>query len=309
VQLAVDGEAARALADLARARWQRATGESLVALEPHVAPWPEALVPDVRDCTLAIARTEPPYEGEPGVREVQSLWLESIARARTSIYIESQYFTAPCVTEALCARLAEREGPEVVLVLPARCSGWIEESTMGRLRIELVRALRAADRFGRLAVLAPWLEGDRPLNVHSKLCVIDDSLARIGSANLSGRSMGFDSECDVALESDGRLDVRSAIAGLRARLLGEHTGLGAAVFEERRARFRGSLLRAIPRGRAGKRGLRDIEDCEGLSAGSWMRSVPIDPDRALAIASRRNITLGFVLALAAVSVSAALWRR
>ncbi|HTO55827.1 MAG TPA: phospholipase D-like domain-containing protein, partial [Myxococcota bacterium] len=254
--------------------------------------------------------TEPPFASEPGVREVQKLWLASIARARRSIYIESQYFTAPCTAEALCERLAERDGPELVLVLPARCSGWLEESTMGRLRIELLRALRSADRFRRLGVFAPILDGERPLNVHSKICVIDDSLARIGSANLSSRSMGFDSECDVVLESQGRLDLRSAIAGLRNRLLAEHTGGSPEEIESRIARAGGSLLAAIPKRGEGARGLEPIADAPVAVPADWMRSLPIDPDGARPSPSRAS-RLGFCLTVlwAALRVSASFLRR
>jgi phospholipase D1/2 len=309
-QIAVDGEAARALAELAGERWRRATGESLERLSPAPALWPDSLRVDARDCTVAIARTVPPFDGEPGVREVQALWLESIARARRTLYVESQYFTAPCVVRALCARLEEYDGPEVLLVLPAHCSGWIEESTMGRLRIELLRELRSADRFGRLGVFAPLLSGDRPLNVHSKICVVDDDFARVGSANLSGRSMGFDSECDLALEADGRADLRAAITGLRNRLLAEHTGMSQAELERRIARVGGSLLRAIPERRPGMRGLQPIAD--GLFAGSaeWMRTVPIDPDGEPPIRlGPGRIAAGLAFALAAFGGLAALLRR
>jgi len=303
-QIAVDGAAARALSALARERWRHATGESLGPLPARRDAWPASLVPDARDCTVAIARTVPPFGGRRGVREVEALWLDSIARARRSLYIESQYFTAPCVAEALCARLAERAGPEVLLVLPARCSGWIEESTMGRLRIELLRALRTADRYGRLGVFAPMLSGDRPLSLHSKLCIVDDDLARIGSANLSARSMGFDSECDVALLSEGRSDLRAAIAGLRTRLIAEHTGLSCAELE---ARANGSLLAAIPPRPAGARGLERIADEQAAVGGEWMRALPIDPDGEPPIPGGTGwIAAGCALALA---VSAAVLRR
>ena len=37
--------------------------------------------------------------------------------------------------------------------------------------------------------------------VHSKVMIADDDFVRIGSANWSHRSMGFDTECDLAVES------------------------------------------------------------------------------------------------------------
>ena len=40
----------------------------------------------------------------------------------------------------------------------------------------------------------------RHANVHAKIMVIDDRLLRVGSSNLNNRSMGFDTECDLAVE-------------------------------------------------------------------------------------------------------------
>ena len=37
--------------------------------------------------------------------------------------------------------------------------------------------------------------------MHSKVMIIDDRFLRIGSANLNNRSMGTDTECDLAIEA------------------------------------------------------------------------------------------------------------
>ena len=58
--------------------------------------------------TVAISRTEPAVNGMPGVREVEALYVDMIAAARHSIYIENQYFTADKLGEALAARLRSR---------------------------------------------------------------------------------------------------------------------------------------------------------------------------------------------------------
>jgi phospholipase D1/2 len=72
-------------------------------------------------------------------------------------------------------------------------------------------------------------EGRRSTNtmVHSKVMVIDDRLLRVGSANLNNRSMGADTECDLAIEASGNAQRRS-IAHVRNLLLGEHCGVNAA---------------------------------------------------------------------------------
>jgi phospholipase D1/2 len=229
VQLAVDGDAARVLGRLARRRWRRATGSLRRELmAPRAAgddPWPPSLRPDLRDANVAIARTEPRYAVRREVREVERLYADSIAAARNSIYLENQYLSSRAIGDALCASLAQRHGPEIVVVAPRECSGWLEESTMGLLRNRVVRRIRTADQQGRFRLLYPRLPGDAVrLNVHAKVMVVDDSIARVGSANLSNRSMGFDTECDAQIEAEGDAGIARGIAGFRNRLLAEHLG-------------------------------------------------------------------------------------
>jgi phosphatidylserine/phosphatidylglycerophosphate/cardiolipin synthase-like enzyme len=202
VQIAVAGEAAERLGVLARARWQRATGEAIHAPSGASDPWPPDLRPDLLDVDVAIARTDPPHERRAAVNEVEALYLDAIAAARRWIYIENQYFTSARVADAMAARLAEPDGPEIVLVVPRICSRWLEERTMGAVRSRLLHALRAADRHGRFRVYHPRLSDAAcaDLNVHAKVMIVDDALARVGSSNLSNRSMGLDTECDVAVE-------------------------------------------------------------------------------------------------------------
>jgi phosphatidylserine/phosphatidylglycerophosphate/cardiolipin synthase-like enzyme len=59
VQLAVDGEAAAALGDLARERWRLATGRAVPRRQGKRDPWPRELDPDARDVDVAFARTSP----------------------------------------------------------------------------------------------------------------------------------------------------------------------------------------------------------------------------------------------------------
>jgi phosphatidylserine/phosphatidylglycerophosphate/cardiolipin synthase-like enzyme/uncharacterized membrane protein YdjX (TVP38/TMEM64 family) len=228
VMMAVDGEAAAAVGDLFRERWRRATGKRLRRpARPEGDPWPPDLVPNLENARVAVARTLPALGGEPEVREVETLFLDSIAAARRFLYIENQYLTSHSIGTAIAARLQEEDGPEIVIVLPRVSSGIFEETTMGVLRSRLLRRLRAADRFGKLAVYCPVPDGDPDgsVNVHSKVMIVDDALVRVGSANLTNRSMGLDSECDLAVESGGDAKIESAIAAFRSRLLGEHLGM------------------------------------------------------------------------------------
>jgi len=235
VQMALDGDAAAALGDIVRDRWQRATGH---ALRPprgvQGERWPARLTPDLTDVEVAIARTLPGFDDTPEVREVERLFVDSIAAARSAIYLENQYFTSTVVADALAARLDDPDGPDIVYVGPLECSGWLEEITMGVLRGRLLRRLAAADRHGRFRAYCLKAAGDasKPVVVHAKVMVIDARQARVGSANLSNRSMGLDSECDVVVESAGEARVAAAITRLRDDLLAEHLDLPRAEVEQ-----------------------------------------------------------------------------
>jgi len=260
VQLAVDGDAARALEALARARWERATGEKIAATDAGGDPWPETLAVDLRDVSVGVARTVPAYDGEEEVREIERGYLDAIGSAREYIYIENQYLSSSRIGEALAERLAEADGPEVVIVSQRRCSGWLEEATMGVLRTRLLRKLRDADAHGRLRACYAVVsrESESYLNVHAKVMIVDDRLARVGSSNLSNRSLGLDTECDLLLEASSD-EHRGAIRRFRDGLLAEHLGVEPDAVAER-VEAEGGLVAALDALAGGDRTLEPISD-------------------------------------------------
>ena len=224
VQVAVDGEAAVALGELVRNRWRRATGQRLPAAETAKDAWPSSLIPDVTEIDVGIARTVPAYMANPEIREVETLFRDAIGAAQRLIYIENQYLSSAAVGDALVNRLRQETGPEIVLVISEESSGWLEGATMDVLRARQLKRMREADRYDRLRVYCPCLKGLAKgcMSVHSKLMIVDDRLVRIGSANLSNRSMGLDTECDLAFETHGHKETEEGIAGFRNSLLAEH---------------------------------------------------------------------------------------
>jgi phospholipase D1/2 len=262
VQAVVEGEPARHLRDLASHRWENATGKPLSAFDGATRKsghlWPEDVPVRGRDVSVALARTWAATDGSEITREVEQLFLDMIAAAERDIYIENQYFTSDTVTEALCERLSDNEGPEVVIVLPGETSGWLEQATMDVLRNQALQRLKESDRHDRLRVLSPVQDqlGDVRINVHGKVMVVDDRWARIGSANLSRRSMGLDSECDIVVEDeDGEV-----AAALRADLIAEH--LDADETEIATSIAQRGLLATLDRFGGGRRRL-DPLDTEG----------------------------------------------
>jgi phosphatidylserine/phosphatidylglycerophosphate/cardiolipin synthase-like enzyme len=245
VAAAVDGEAACALSEQARERWETATGLPLPPVDAKHEAWPSKLEPTMRDVDVGIARTLPQLEGRDEVREVEALNLAAIAAARHTIYLENQYLAAPRVADALASRLAESDGPEVVIVLPRRGSNRLERETMDGARHRLIHLLWEADEHGRLGIYYPVTDGGTPIYVHSKVMVIDDHLLRIGSSNLNNRSMGFDSECDIAIEAHSQNNgLRRQITAVRDQLVSEHLGVPADELEKAVARSH-SLREAV----------------------------------------------------------------
>lgn len=243
---AVDGPAARALGELARARWEHAGGHRLPPAKAGGDCWPEGLVPQLREVDVAIARTMPVYGGREAIREIERLYLAAIAAARRYIYVESQYFASPAIAAALCARLREPDGPEIVVVNPRTADGWLEEETMGSARDLLLRQVEAADRWNRFRLCWPVNDAREPIYVHAKLLIVDDRLLRIGSSNLNNRSLGFDSECDLAVAAEAEDHVADVIRRFRDGLLAEHLGVPMDLIGEAVAAC-GSLCQAIDR--------------------------------------------------------------
>jgi phosphatidylserine/phosphatidylglycerophosphate/cardiolipin synthase-like enzyme len=239
VMMMVDGAAAAALADLVRERWRRATDEVLDR-PPDAGgdPWPDHVPPHITDVEIAIERTEPEWKGRPMVDEIRRLNLACIGQATEVIYLENQYFTSPLVTEALAARLAEPDGPEVVLVSTAKAPSWFDQLTMDRARGAMIWRLRAADIFGRFRAYSPVTSGRETIIVHSKVTVVDDRIARVGSANLNNRSGGFDTECELGLECRDEAQ-RLAITAFRDRLVGHFMGVTGDAVAKARADFGG----------------------------------------------------------------------
>jgi phosphatidylserine/phosphatidylglycerophosphate/cardiolipin synthase-like enzyme len=261
LQMVVEGAAAKALAELARLRWRNATGEALEPVGPQSEVWPSDLEPDFVGTPVAIARTAPQWGDEPAIREVAALTMDMLRAARHSIYIEAQYFVSFALGDLLARHLANQDGPDVVVITSMTLPGAFERFVMGTNRDRLIRRLRRADRFDRLRVYHPVVPagGDDPCGVliHAKLIIVDDVLLRVGSSNLNNRSVGLDTECDLAIEAGNERERRS-VARLRERLLAEHLD----VVPERVAQAvaaEGSLVRAIEVLDHGGRGLRPFE--------------------------------------------------
>lgn len=221
VQAVVTGPVVDDLRQIINARWVNATGKGLpdhTEARSGETLWPDDVQVRARDADVGIARTWSGANGDEEIYEVRALYLDMISAAEHSIYIENQYFTSAAISDALSSSLRQESGPEILMVLPGKTSGWLEKATMEVLRDKAIALLRDADSFDRLRIVTPVSAElqDVTINVHAKIMIVDGRLARIGSANLSRRSMGLDSECDLVIAD------ASAAKALCADLMAEH---------------------------------------------------------------------------------------
>jgi uncharacterized membrane protein YdjX (TVP38/TMEM64 family) len=194
---------------------------------------------------------------------------------------------------------------------------------MGVFRTTAFRQLIAADLHKRLRIVHPVASRTRdvPVFVHSKVMVVDDRLARIGSANFSQRSMGVDSECDLAAEAGADPEARDGVRRIRDRLLGEHLGLSAEAVP-REIEQRGSLCALIDAHAHGERALVRLQIEEETSPPPALLRVAADPDEPIAFAAevnamvpavdarrnRRPIWIWILPTVALAAASAVAWR-
>jgi phosphatidylserine/phosphatidylglycerophosphate/cardiolipin synthase-like enzyme/uncharacterized membrane protein YdjX (TVP38/TMEM64 family) len=241
VQMVVDGEAAAALGQRARERWETAGGGALPPLEPRGDPWPRRVAPEFVDADVGVIRTVGAVQAkEDEIREGERSIVEAIGRAERLVYIENQYITARVVAAALVARMRAKRALEVLVITSREPRGWLEAETMGAGRQLFMAAFEDGDLRRRINFLYPFarglpgdeeyepankhVDGTYSIHVHSKVLIVDDAFLRIGSSNLNNRSMGFDTECDLGIEAASAAQ-RATIAGLRNRLIAEHWGL------------------------------------------------------------------------------------
>lgn len=234
VQGHVAGEAVDVLRDWFARRWQLATQSELPAPElPRRTIEIESTI-EVDAPAIGLSRTWPEMEGcsIPPTRELKELHLRAIAAAERTIYIENQYFSCDEVERALVERMEApgRSAPlEIAIILPEKSAGMKERLSIGVYQARILRnltetAARTGHRVGVYYAAAPGRKGDVPVFIHAKVLAVDDRFLLVSSANLTNRSMSYDSELGLAWEAR---DENASIRAARLELLREHAGLPA----------------------------------------------------------------------------------
>ncbi|MEO6947906.1 MAG: VTT domain-containing protein [Nitrobacter sp.] len=192
--------------------------------------------------------------------------MASIREASRLIYIENQFVSAIEIAEALAQRMTDVPSLRVLIVTPKAPSSWLESQAMEGARGGFIRPFVAADVADRLRILYPSVEDEgssAAVMIHSKVVIVDDGFLRVGSANLNNRSMGADTECDMAFEATTG-EHRDFISRLRRRLIGHFCGMDEAVIADNEDDLLGFLDRHAQSG--ADRILLPI-DCEWTPAG------------------------------------------
>lgn len=261
LQAAVTGSAANAIGDLARRRWERATGETHERIPTANQLWPSGVEPTLGGCQVALSLTEPGLPKRKSKKQAMRLTLDALGSARRHIYMETQYFAFFGLADCITRRLREPDGPDIVVVLTRASHGIFEKFVMGGNRDRLIRRLKRADIHGRLRVMYPVVPkadgSEQDVLIHSKLLIIDDRFVRLGSSNLNNRSEGLDTEADIGIEAINE-DCARSITGLRNRLIAEHLDTSEDAVAEAIART-DSLTKAIDQLNIRPRGLRDMQ--------------------------------------------------
>lgn len=180
------------------------------------------------DARLQVVHTTPPRalpDSPEGERTILEAYLRALASARDYVYLETQYFTSPVVSEAITRALRLHDELQVILVLNE------DTDVPGYVQWQIRRLAEMGHPRERLGVFV--LRDARPIYVHSKVALADDSWATLGTANLD--SMSLDVADEFAAPIEPNLDTNVVVldgvegaprtgfvAALRRRLWAEH---------------------------------------------------------------------------------------
>jgi phosphatidylserine/phosphatidylglycerophosphate/cardiolipin synthase-like enzyme len=209
VSLEIAGPAVAKIDKTFQTIWKSTTDQPLVKFEPVIGENP----PGDNVASVQIVRTLPggifkPKEagdedlphGETGVLEA---YQRAIHNAERFIYLENQYFTSPDIVDALVQRLNDTSKPKLQLIFVLNLKPDLP-GYPGK-QIDIINQLKGpVSKHGhQMGVYTMWSSDETPIlgspgktqfeimpiYVHSKVAIIDDAWATVGTANLDGTSM------------------------------------------------------------------------------------------------------------------------
>lgn len=170
-----------------------------------------------------------PFAITSGERSIFDQYIAAIDAAERTIYLENQYVTVPEIVDSLHRAL--QRGVEVLLLLPA------EPDTYFRTVIEEQPAFHEAwmalgeyKNFILAGIAGLGTDSQRkPVYVHSKMMLVDDLWATVGSCNLHRYSLLGNGEMNTAIWSP------ESVKEFRCALFQEHLGRDTSGMDDRAA--------------------------------------------------------------------------
>ena len=252
VHCAVQGPAVHDIETTFRERWEDSTpltlnpgrfASSLLQhedLDPGPLPDQQPPPPSPPDAheAVQVLRTYPALlakgfdfapDGEQSIARAND---KAVRGARRLVYLEDQYLWSEEVGRHFGEAL--RANPELRLVAVIPIAPDVDGAVSlaaAALRPDARDGPAARGRRDRVALYGLTSPRGYPVYVHSKVCIIDDRWASVGSDNFNRRSWTNDSELSVAVQDDRAADAgedvpRDAFAlRLRRELVAEHVGI------------------------------------------------------------------------------------
>lgn len=170
-------------------------------LPPDLPP-PPACGPHLVQTLRSYPKIRPAYDFAPdGERSIARGYTKAVKRARRLVYLEDQYLWSAEVAQLFADALEANPDLHLVVVVPRlpdqEGSFNATPQYVGR-RQAIDLCIRAGGE-ERVHVFDVENHEGTPVYVHSKVCVVDDVWASIGSDNFNRRSWTHDSELSTAV--------------------------------------------------------------------------------------------------------------
>ncbi|MHA6326724.1 phospholipase D family protein [Roseivivax sp. CAU 1753] len=242
VSMAIDGPFAGILRSHLVETWNAALAGSAADLGTGARPMTSGTRPqgtsDLRLVRTVSAAHRSPFAFGPRTqhREHEDTLIRAFGAAQRSIYIETQFLRHRPLIDALIKAARRQPDLNLVVLLPVEPERVLYDGdrSLNARHAHALQTLGLSDlakAYGdRVAFVTPAVRcvaGDdcseslhraQPIYVHAKVLLIDDDFGLVGSANLNGRSMRWDTEASVLFRD------RDTVAELRDRLAAKWLG-------------------------------------------------------------------------------------
>lgn len=202
----IEGPAVRDAQDIFHRRWRYLLDTrarySDDASDFTVAPPPAPVSGGVQ---AQVTATLPAPFHEYAIAET---WMNAVAQARSYIFIEDQYFRIPMLNEVIQRRMTEVPTLRLIVVTKP-INEWTDPGCAWTYRTHGEFSARFPTRYRLLQLRSfdtqvTWGFDETechflPMDVHSKMLIVDDEFMSVGSCNKNNRGVLYEAELNVAV--------------------------------------------------------------------------------------------------------------